>query len=269
MRILSLLIFCIHVSFSSIGQLQGFYNADNTFHELYKNAKVKSLTMQSSYANKKTLFGYVDGSEYNDVLIQEFDRQGNIIKEKEFYVNDSTDGKQSKYSYNENNQLVKTEWLWFQDKVQELAEYEYNFEGKLVKQCNYIMKPVDKDFELNMCWLYYYGDDHIQKVVNSEGDVRYTYKKEGDIISMYSADGELRHKYDNGMLIYQKLNSKNYEYHRDENGRIIKTIVTDNNKNVISITSFEHSNGLLVKIINRDESGRIEYEENYEYEYYK
>ncbi|WP_299122059.1 hypothetical protein [uncultured Tenacibaculum sp.] len=96
-------ILLILIPLFSFGQEKDFYDLDNSYHGIYSGQKVKSLKVSTKeFDNGKLKEEYIE-------LIQEFAKNGDIIREREFYDSDSTDGWDVKYKYNDNHQIVRTE----------------------------------------------------------------------------------------------------------------------------------------------------------------
>ena len=261
-RILKFILLLL-VPLFSLGQEKDFYDLDNSYHKIYSILRVKSLTVSTKeFENGKLKEEYIE-------LIQDFAINGDIIREREFYDSDSTDGWDVKYKYNDNHQTVRTEWTWLDDKDLDLTEYEYDSDNKLIKSCDYYKSANATEFLLEECQLYHYKNNRIFKVTNLNNEIEFYYKKKGDTILGFSSDKKLKYKYKNGEFVYQKLDSIIFIYDRNEIGQIIKTTKTDNSGNLIFSTVYEYSNGLIMKVISKDKNGLLRREEDYRYEYYQ
>ena len=247
----------------SIGQEKDFYDLDNSYHRIFKKAKVKSL--------KKFTKEYNESGDLNEEyieLIQKFDKNGDIIWEKEFY-DDSTAAWEVIYKYNDNHQTIRTEWTWLDEKDQDLTEYEYNSENELIKSCDYYKSVNSPTFSLEECQLYHYKNNRINKVTNSDNEIESYYKKKGDTILGFSSDKKLKYKYKNREFVSQKLDSIIFLYERNEIGQILNTTKTDHQKNIIETSTYEYSEGLLTKVITIDKVCVLRETEEYQYEYYE
>lgn len=253
----------LFISFSSFGQEKGFYDVDNSYHHMYKKHKVKSLNVYTKeYDEKGTL-----NEEYLE-SITNFDTNGNIIREKEFY-DASTAAWEIQYMYNSNHQLIKLEWTWLDDKDQEMTEFEYDAENKLIKTCNYYKSTNAPAFNLEECKRYHYKNNRISKVTNLDNDITSYYTKKGDTILGFSGDKKLENKYLKGEAIYLKFDSFIYHYERNKIGQLLKTTKVDHQKNVLETTIFEYYKGLLTKVKTVNKFGAILITEEYQYEYYE
>jgi hypothetical protein len=257
------LIFLILIPLFSFGQEKDFYDLDNSYHELYSKLKVKSLKVSTKEFNNGKL-----KEEYIG-LIQDFAKNGDIIREREFYDSDSTNGWDVKYKYNDQHQTLRTEWTWLDDEGQDLTEYEYNSENKLIKSCDYYKSTNATEYQLEECLNYFYRKNRIFKVKTTDNELESYYKQKGDLIFGYSADKKLKYKYKNGEFIYQNMDSIIFNYDRNDIGQILKTTKTDNKENLIFTSIYEYSNGLLKKIVSKDKNGNLRQEEEYIYEYYE
>ncbi|MEE9407562.1 MAG: hypothetical protein V3V28_05755 [Polaribacter sp.] len=257
------LIILILIPLFSFGQEKDFYDLDNSFYELYSKAKVKSLKVTT-----KEFDNGIFKEKYIE-LIQSFAKNGDLIREREFYDSDSTDGWEVNYKYNDNHQTVRTEWTWLDDKDQELTEYEYDSDNKLIKSCDYYKSTNATEFQLEECLIYVYRKNRIFKVKTTDNELKNYYKKKGDSIFGYSADKKLKYKYKNGEFVYQNMDLIIFKYDRNEIGQILKTTKTDNNENLIFSTIYEYSNGLLRKVVSKDKYGTLRRDEDYQYEYYE
>ncbi|MEP3836625.1 MAG: hypothetical protein ABJM36_03205 [Algibacter sp.] len=257
------LILLFFIPLFSFGQEKDFYDLDNSYHELYSKLKVKSLkVLMKEFDNGKLKEEYIQ-------LIQDFATNGDIIREREFYDSDSTDGWDVKYKYNDNHQTVRTEWTWLDEKDQDLTKYEYDSDNKLIKSCDYYKSTNATEFLLEECLIYIYRKNRIFKVKTTENELKNYYKKKGDFVFGYSAAKKLKYKYKNGEFVYQNMDSIIFRYDRNDIGQIKKTTKTDNSGNLIFNTFYEYSNGLLTKVVSKDKNGILRREEDYQYEYYE
>ena len=257
------LIILIFIPLFSFGQEKDFYDLDNSYYELYSKLKVKSLKVSTKeFDNGKLKEEYIE-------LIQNFAKNGDIIREREYYDSDSTDGWEVKYKYNDKHQTVRTEWTWLDDNDQELTEYEYNSDLKLIKSCDYYKSTNASEFRLEECQVYHYQMNRIHKVTNRDNELESYYKKKGDMIFGYTADDKLKYKYKNGEFVYQNLDSIIFKYKRNDIGQIIETNKTDKDDNILSKTLYQYSNGLLISVVSKNNTGILLRKEDYEYEYYE
>jgi hypothetical protein len=202
-------------------------------------------------------------------LIQHFAENGDIIREREFYDSDSTNGWDVKYKYNDNHQTIKTEWTWLDDKDQDLTLYEYDLDNKLIKSYDYYKSTNATEFLLEECLIYIYRKNRISKVIKSDDEIKNYYEKKGDSIFGYSADKKLKYKYKNGEFVYQNMDSIIFKYDRNEIGQIIKTTKTDISDNLIFSTIYTYSKGLLIKVVSKDKNVILRKKEDYQYKYYE
>lgn len=257
------LIILILIPLFSFGQEKDFYDLDNSYYELYSKLKVKSLKVSTKeFDNGKLKEEYIE-------LIQDFARNGDIIREREFYDSDSTDGWEVKYKYNDNHQTIRTEWTWLDDKDQDLTEYEYDSNNKLIKSCDYYKSINATEFQIEECLIYVYRKNRIFKVKTVDNELESYYKKKGNLTFGYSADKKLKYKYKNGEFVYQNRDSIIFNYERNEIGQILKATKTDNKGNLIFSSIYKYSNGLLRKIVSKYKDGNLRREEDYLYEYYE
>lgn len=247
----------------SFGQEKDFYDLDNSYHEIFRNNKVKSLKVLTKkfYKNGDIKENYVE-------LIQNFAKNGDIVWEKEFY-NDSTAAWEVNYKYNDNHQTIQAEWTWLDENDQDLTEYEYDSENRLIKSRDFYKSSNSTDFLLEESLFYHYKKNRISKVTNIDNEIESIYKKKGKMVFGFNADNELKYKYKNGDFIYQNLNSTIFQYERNKIGQILKTIKTDTKGTVLSQNIYEYSNGLLMKVISKDRDGNLIREEEYQYKYYE
>ncbi|OIQ26937.1 MAG: hypothetical protein BM564_13615 [Bacteroidetes bacterium MedPE-SWsnd-G2] len=261
-RILKLILLLL-IPLFSFGQENDFYDLDNSYHWIFKKMKVKSLKIHTKeYDDTGNL-----NEEYIE-LIQNFDKNGDIIWEKEFY-DDSTAAWEVNYKYNDNHQTIRTEWTWLDEKDQDLTEYEYNSDNELIKSCDYYKSVNSPIFNLEGCQLYHYKNNRIIKVTDLDDNIESYYRKKGDTILGFSSDKKLKYKYKNGEFVYQKLDSIIFLYERNKINQILKATKTDHHKNIIEISTYEYSNGLLTKVITRNKFGVLRETEEYEYDYNK
>ena len=257
------LIILIFIPLITNGQDKDFYDLDNSYHEIYRNLKVKALKVfTKEFDHGKLTDQYLE-------LIQNFDQNGNIISEREFYDSDSTDGWYITYKYNENHQTIKTDWTWLEDNEQELTEYEYNSKGKLIKSCDYLKEPNETTFKLVNCDRYVYNQDMLEKVYSSDDVVVKSYEKKDGIIFGYSENKTLESKYENGELIYYKQDSTIIKFERNKIGQLLKSTEFDDEGKIIDTTDFEYSNGLLIGVTSKDCFGNLIYKDEYIYEYFQ
>ncbi|RKN79843.1 hypothetical protein [Ulvibacterium marinum] len=261
-RILGFILLLL-ISVLSFGQEKDFYDLDNSYHEIFKNNKVKSLKVL-----RKDFDKIGDIKEKYIELIQNFARNGDIVWEKEFY-DDSTAAWEVNYKYNEQHQTTRTEWTWLDEDDQELTEYEYDSDNRLIKSRDYYKSSNSTEFILEECQNYFYKNNRISKVTNLENEIESYYKKKGKVIFGYTADNKLKYKYKNGEFVYQNLDSIIFQYKRNRIGQILKTRKTDKTGTILSNTAYEYSNGLLMKVVAKDGNGNLMREEEYHYEYYK
>jgi len=257
------LIILIFIPFFSFGQEKDFYVSDNSYYKLYSNLKVKSLKASTKvFDNGKLKEEYIE-------LIQNFAKNGDIIREREFYDSDSTDGWEIINKYNINHQTIRSEWIWLDDENKELTEYEYNSDNKLIKSCDYYKSSNTAEYQLEECLIFIYSKNRIFKVKTADNELESYYEKKGDLTYGYSSDKKLKYKYKNGEFIYQNMDSIIFRYDRNEIGQFLKITKTDNKENLIFITVYEYSNGLLTKVVSKDKNGNLRREQNYQYEYYE
>lgn len=247
-----------------IGQEKDFYLTDNSYHEIFRKLKVKSLKLYTKEfdENGKLTEEYLE-------LVQEFSKNGDIIKEREYLDQDKSDGWEVTYEYNKNHQIVKSEWSWYEDKSKELTTHQYDANHTLVKSCDYKKEDNDEQYELDSCQLYKYKNNLLDKVISSDGSLVYRYQYKDGIVLKFNAKNELKSKYQHGELIYSIYDKYNYEYYKNSIGQLIKSIEVDPKGKRLDETVFEYENGLLMKSISKDALGRILYTEQYVYEYYK
>ena len=247
----------------SFGQENNFYDIDNSYHQIFKNNKVKSLKVLTKEFDKngKVKEKYIE-------LIQNFAKNGDIVWEKEFY-DDSTAAWEVNYKYNKNHQTIRTEWTWLGENDQELTEYKYDSENKLIKSLDYYKSANSTEFRLETGQNYHYKNNRLSKVTNLESEVESFYKKEGKMVFEYSANKQLKYKYKNGEFVYQDLDSVIFRYQRNKIGQIIKTTKTDKSGIVLSQSFYDYSNDLLMKVVTKDVNGNLIQEEGYQYEYYE
>jgi len=200
-------------------------------------------------------------------LIQNFDTNGDIIWEKEFYA-DSTPAWEVSYEYNDDHQTKRTVWTWLDEKDQDLTEYQYDLNNKLIKSLDYYKSSTATEFVLEEVREYHYKKNRIVKVTNLENEVQSYYKKKGKMIFGYSKDDKLKYKYLNGEFVYQNLDSIIFLYERNNIGQILKTTKTDNHGTVIWNSIYEYENGLLTKVMTQNESGILIKIEEYHYGFY-
>jgi len=257
------LILLIFIPLFSFGQEKDFYDLDNSYHELYSKLKVKSLKVsKKEFDNGKLKEEYIE-------LVQDFAKNGDIIREREFYDSDSTDGWDVNYKYNDYHQTIRTEWTWLDEKDQDLTEYEYDSDNKLIKSCDYYKSINATKFLLEECLIYIYRKSRIFKVKTAENELKNYYEKKGEFVFGYSSDKKLKCKYKNGEFVYKNMDSIIFKYDRNKIGQLIKTTKTDNSGNLIFTTVYEYSNGLLTKVVSKDKNGILRQEEDYQYEYYE
>jgi len=253
----------IFIPFIVLGQEKDFYDLDNSYYELYSKSKVKFLKVfTKEYDNGELNEEYLE-------LVQDFDKNGDIIREREYYDSYSTNGWEVFYSYNNFHQTIRTEWTWIDEKDKELTEYEYDSDNKLIKSCDYYKSSNDSEFKLEECLKYYYKKNIIWKVTTLNNQLKTYYKKIGRITLGYSTENKLKYKYKNGEFIYQNMDSIIFQYKRNIIGQIIETTKTDDKENLISKSVYEYSNGLLKKIVSKDNDGNLIRKKDYIYEYYK
>ena len=261
MKLTSLLIILLSVPLFTNGQIKNFYDLDNSFHEIYKNAKVKSIMVYSKE--------YYKGFLVDDYLeiVQKLDTEGNIIEEREYFDADTTDGWIVKYKYNDQHQTVKTDWTWLEDNEQEVSEYEYNAKGQLIRNCDYTRASGELRFTLDSCMTFQYKNNKLIEVYSKNKRINY-YKEVDGIVHEYSDSGELESKYEKGEIIYLKVDSTSYEYKNNSVGQILESIEKDAQGNMLSKTVFEYTNGLLKKVTSRDNLGKYIFREEYVYEFF-
>ena len=247
----------------SFGQEKDFYDLDNSYHEIFRNNKVKSLKVLTKEFDQNG-----DIKENYIELIQNFVKNGDIVWEKEFY-DDSTAAWEVNYKYNDNHQTIRTEWTWLDENDQDLTEYEYDSDNRLVKSRDFYKSSNSTDFLLEESQFYHYKKNRISKVTNLDNEIESFYKKKGKMFFGFNADNKLKYKYKNSELVYQNLDSIIFQYERNKIGQILKTIKTDKKGTVISQSFYEYSNGLLMKVISKDRDGNLIREEEYQYEYYE
>ncbi len=247
----------------SFGQEKDFYDLDNSYHEIFRNNKVKSLKVLTKEFDKNGDIkkNYVE-------LIQSFAENGDIVWEKEFY-DDSTVAWEVNYKYNDNHQTIQTEWTWLDENDQDLTKYEYDSENRLIKSRDFYKSSNSTDFLLEESQFYHYKKNRISKVTNIENEIESFYKKKRKMVFRFNANNELKCKYKNGEFVYQNLDSIIFQYERNKIGQILKTIKTNKKGTVLSHSIYEYSNGLLMKVISKDRGRNLIREEEYQYEYYE
>jgi len=247
---------------SAYCQEKDFYVVDNSYYKIFKNKKVKQLK------NYKTdlLDGGIE-SRYLEI-VRDFDIYGNIIKEREYYDNDTINDIEIKHIYNEKHKLIKTEWLWLDDKTIEVTEYEYNKDGKLKKSCDYLKNLNSDIVRLQNCDKYIYRKDLIKKVKSYEKNkTKFYYKKNDSLVIKYSDKKELVSKYFNGDIVYLKNNSEITKYTRNHKGQVFKIEIINNENKIITTFLFEYKDELLIKVIKKNSAGfTIEFDDiHYEF----
>ena len=261
MKLTSLLIILLSAPLFTNGQTKSFYDLDNSFHEIYKNAKVKSIKVYTK--------DYYKGFLVDDYLeiVQKLDTEGNIIEEREYFDADTTDGWIVKYKYNDQHQTIKTDWTWLEDNEQEVSEYEYNLKGQLIRTCDYTRASGELRFKLDSCVTLRYKNNKLKEVYSKDRRLYY-YKEVDGIVHEYSDSDELETKYENGEIIFMKVDSTSYYYKNNNIGQTLETIERDAQGNMTSKTVFEYTNGLLKKVTSKDNLGRYIYREEYVYEFF-
>ncbi|MBO0341973.1 hypothetical protein [Flagellimonas profundi] len=247
----------------SFGQEKDFYDLDNSYHKIFENNKVKSLKVFTKEFDKNG-----DIKEDYVELIQNFAKNGDIVWEKEFY-DDSTAAWEVNYKYNDNHQTIRTEWTWLDENDQDLTEYEYDSDYRLIKSRDYYKSSNSTEFLLEESQNYHYENNRVSKVTNLDNEIEFFYKKKGEMIFGFTANNELKYKYKNGEFVYQSLDSIIFQYERNKIGQILKTIKTDKKGIVLSQSFYEYSNGLLMKVISKDRDGNLIWKKEYQYEYYE
>lgn len=246
-----------------MGQEKYFYDLDNSYHEIYCRSKVKSLKVNTKEYSKGEL-----KEEYIE-LIRNFDKKGNIIREREYFNADTIEGWVVNYYYNEIHQTIKTILTWLDENDTDMTEYKYDLNNKLINSCDYYKGPKDKAFKLEECQNFYYKKNRIIKVTTDDDELDFYYKKKGKMIFGYTAENKLKYKYKNGEFVYQNLDSIIFYYKRNEIGQITEITKTDNKNKLKSKSIYEYANGLLKKIVSYDNEGYLIREEDYIYEYYE
>jgi hypothetical protein len=247
----------------SFGQEKDFYDLDNSFHKIFSNNKVKSLKVLTKEFDKKG-----DIKENYVELIQSFAENGDIVWEKEYY-DDSAAAWEVNYKYNDKHQTIRTEWTWLDGNDQDLTEYEYDSDNRLIKSRDFYKSSNSTDFLLEESQFYHYKKNRISKVTNIDNEIESFYKKKGELVFGFNADNELKYKYKNGGFVYQNLDSIIFQYERNKIGQILKTIKTDKKGTLLSQSIYEYSNGLLMKVISKNRDGNLIREKEYQYEHYE
>ncbi len=260
---ISILLLLLCINLNLFGQEKDFYSTDNSYHELYRKAKVKSLKVYTSeYTNGSITEKYLE-------LVQHLDKNGDILKEQEYLSSDNTDGWEVKYTYNNKHQTIKEEWTWLEDNEQELTEFTYNTNGKLSKRCNYIKSFGSADYILDKCEVIIYEKNNIQRVISNDSILQNYYVNENGIVSKIDANHKLKAKYKNGEMFYLFSDSIHYNYEKNTIGQLTKTTSTNTKNKTKSQTYFEYTDGLLQKVIYKDGLGNITCIEKYVYEYFE
>jgi len=258
-KIIFLLLF-----FSAYSQEKDFFVVDNSHHSVYKIKKVKRLK-----SFKTDLLSGEANGKYLEI-IRDFDKNGNIIKEREYYDKDTLNGINVKHIYNKNHKVLKSEWFWLDDGVLEITEYEYNENGNLKKSCDYVKKPTFDSRTLQNCRKYIYRKGFLKKVIpSSKSDSQIDYKRKDSLIIKYSNKGEIVSKYLNGDIVYLNKNSDTTIYTRNEKGQLTKIETKNIENNILETYTYEYKDELLRKVIKKNSAGHIIEFDEIQYEYYE
>ena len=263
---LATLILCLLSPMLSFGQQWAFYGTDNSNQRVFKKNQVRLVEVLT-----KTYLGNGDLREEYTELTQTIDRNGMIVSEKKLY-NDSTVAFEATYVYNDQLQMIRSQWVLPGSDLVETIQYEYDSENRLVKSCLSQRLSIDDDLGDLIdfgCDQYHYKNNRLEKVTNPEGDLRSYYETSGDTILSYNHRKSIKYKYVNGQPVYYRpLDSIIYYFDRNEIGLLLKETKTDDQQDIKSISTHEYANGLLTKVTTRNQSGVLLKTEAYAYKYY-
>lgn len=221
----------------------------NDLEKYNLNGRVKSITGNEYYAVEK--FGEILKGEKkitNEYFIKE--NKPTIFNEKGYVTEGHDNIRQTRYKYNEDNQVIEEDG--YESGVKYLYKYndkgfkvEFNnyYKGKLVQKIKFICDAEGNEIEKN----------------SFEADGKLTYKeknifKDRKIIDskQYDADGVLKY-------------SINYKY--DSNGNMTEFVFYDSFGKIDSKQNYKYDNkGNMTELVFYDSSGKIDSKKNYKYD---
>lgn len=244
------------------GQQSDYFIEDNSFHHLYQQRNIKECKLRSTDFKIWFLrFRYTE-------KIQFFDKSGNLIKEREYYDRDKSDGWEIHYTYNGKQQLISDEWLWIEDKLWEKSEYKYREDGRLESECEMHKYVTDLEYRLDSCIQFNYRNNVLETVSSSDLDTIDYFIDKGNILIKYSK-GHIVAEYKNNLKKRSFTKNKIYDFEHNEKGQLVKTIIKAHNNNFLGTVDFYYKYGLPFKTIYKDKEGRVTEREKYKYKRWK
>lgn len=151
-----------------------------------------------------------------------------------------------------------------------MDKYEYDIHLKLTKACEYDKKGSDEEYKLRDCKKFIYKDEILKEVISLKEKVLFRYKKRSKgILEKYDHKNILRATFKNGLAISKVFDSDNYQYDYNSKGQMILSRGKDKDGNFTGVTLFTYEKGLLIEVIYKNQHGKVEGVEKYEYQYYK
>ncbi len=244
------------------GQQSDYFIEDNSFHYLYDQRNIKECKLKSTDFKISFLrFRFIE-------KIQFFDKSGNLIREREYYDRDKSDGWEIYYHYDAKRQLISDEWLWIEDKLWEKSEYNYREDGQLESECELHKYGNDLEYGLDSCTQFIYKSNVLELVLNSDLDTIDYLINKSNVLKKYSK-GRLTAEYKNKLKTRSLTKDKVYDFEYNDRGQIIKTTTIDYNNNFLGTVNFYYKHGLPFKTIYKDKDGRVTEREKYRYKKWK
>ena len=240
-------------------QENNYFLVDPIFWPIYKEAQVKKVKVYT--------YEYENGQleeEYVEALML-FDKEGNLIREQEYYDSDTTEGWYIDYSYDDQHRLTKSLWDWRDpDDPLELTQHEYGANGKLSRTCDYHYYR-GEEMELDSCYRFEYEGDKMMAVKTDDLLQNHeTFVHQGDS-AVRQPDGNIFYR---GLLVRSRLDDEFYYYFRNEQGQIKRFEARDLNGQLLRVAETLFENGLIKEKTYKKANGELVSRDVYTYEYY-
>jgi len=265
MKLKNILILCFYLlsTHLSFAQEDRFFYADNIFHELYKEKKVKEcVETEERYKNGVLVESF-------KVAVTSFDKRGDLVEEFEFYSADTADYEILSYKYDEEHRHKNFKWYVNETGEVDITSYEYNEDGKLVKYCDYTKERRGFPMKLEECVLIKYREGVLSSETTSEGEIKVRFVQDNGVVKVFSKQGVLISMYKDGNHIQSSHSNQIHNRAYNEEHQILNIITTDKKGTFVKMRKYDYEDGLLIKSTTLNAKNEIIEVVHFKYTYYE
>lgn len=222
--------------------------------------KIKSCSIiEETYENDKLTGNYMQ--EY-----LEYDTKGRLVLEKFYFDAEKKEYDLIQYEYNQEGKIIKESWKEFPETdISFSGEEHYYYEnGRLIKKCLH-----ENGLPKDECTYYMYEKEKLVLEVDSMSKkTKYEYKNDSIFAIDLNNEGHYM-KYDkNYRLIEWASKDVIFKYEFNKDGTLSKSYSIKKGKLTLE-NEFKYKNGICIEAVFSDPESKIKKVDRYIYTYYK